>query len=77
MKDQHRLLTQDFFASISKNDLKELGVGNVAYVKRYVVRGHEAFVLHAADGAALAVQSSESIARQNAYYQDLELATVH
>lgn len=76
-KDQRHMQVQDFFSDVSKSDLKNMGLGDVAYVRRYILRGYKAFVLHAADGTALAVQSSEVAAKQNAYNEDLNLATVH
>ena len=41
---------------MSQNDLKELGLEEVGYVKQYQVNGKPTWVLHAADGTALAVQ---------------------
>lgn len=71
------LMAHDFFSDVSKGDLQQMGLGDVAYIKRYIVKGHEAFVLHAADGAAISIQRSETVAKQNAYYQDLEVALLH
>lgn len=68
---------KEFFLSMSQKDLADLGVGDVAYVKRYTVNGKEAYVLHAANGTALAAQANESDAEQAAYGHDLELVTVH
>ena len=75
--EKQQLSELDFFSSISKNDLRGLGVGNVAYLKRYTIEGKRVFVLHAADGAALEVQKTESVLKESAQYQDLNLVTVH
>ena len=65
------------FRSMSQSELKELGMGDIAYVRQLIVNGRPAFVLHAADGTALAVQGSAPAVEQNAYDQDLGLVTLH
>jgi len=82
MKDKQitkdEAIDKDFLTfSLSDLDLKELGLGDIAYIKEYFVEGKKAFVLHAADGVALDVQSSESAAVNNAHYQDLNLVALH
>lgn len=58
-------------------DLRLLGKDEVAYVREYEVKGAPAFVLHAADGTAIAVQKDASAARLSARSQELELVSVH
>lgn len=67
----------DFLSPISKNDLKRIGMGEVAYVKKYLIDGKPAFVLHAADGTALAVQGNNVAAKNSAHQQELELVAIH
>jgi hypothetical protein len=58
-------------------DLKDLGLEEVGYVKQYRVNGKAAWVLHAADGTALAVQNSANGAVLSAHHHDLDLISVH
>lgn len=62
---------------MSQADLKNLGLSEVGYVKKYSIDGEPAYVLHAADGTALAVQKDVDAARISAQYQDLDLVSVH
>lgn len=62
---------------MSQADLKNLGMSEVGYVKKYSIDGEPAYVLHAADGTALAVQKDVDAARMSAQYQDLDLVSVH
>ncbi len=62
---------------MSQQDLRELGMQEVGYVKKYKMNGKIAFVLHAADGTALAVQDDASSALNSARHQDLDLVSVH
>jgi hypothetical protein len=77
MKNNQHSSSQEFLLAMSQGDLKELGVGDVGYVRHYIINGQPAFVLHAADGAELAVQESETAVKQSADHQDLNLVTVH
>ena len=62
---------------MSQNDLRELGLEEVGYVKQYKVNGKPAWVLHAADGTALAVQGNEDAATQSAQHHEIDLVAVH
>jgi hypothetical protein len=62
---------------MSQADLKNLGLDEVGYVKKYSMNGKPAWVLHAADGRALAVQDNADAARVSAQHQDLDLVPVH
>ncbi len=70
---------QDFLssASVSEWDLKNIGVGDVAYIKSYTVSGKTAYVLHAADGSVIDAESSQHDAIKNAHFQDLNLVSVN
>jgi hypothetical protein len=62
---------------MSQNDLKELGLEEVGYVKQYQVNGKPTWVLHAADGTALAVQGNPDAALQSARHHELDLVALH
>ncbi len=62
---------------MTESDLKKLGMEEVGYVKQYVVNGKPAWVLHAADGTALAVQGDPDGALSSARHHELDLVSVH
>jgi hypothetical protein len=62
---------------LTSADLKDLGKGACAYVRKYEVNGQEAFVLYAADGAAICVQRTARGALEAAREQSLSLISVH
>ncbi len=64
-------------ACLTLSDFKTLGRNEFAYVRQYQVNGQHAFVLHAADGTALAVQKEAANAILSAQTQNLEIVSVH
>jgi hypothetical protein len=62
---------------MTQADLKKLGLEEVGYVKQYSVNGKPAWVLHAADGTALAVQSDATSAQNSARHHELDIVSVH
>ncbi len=62
---------------MTQSDLKKLGLEEVGYVKQYQVNGKPAWVLHAADGTALAVQADSNAALSSARHHELDLVSVH
>jgi hypothetical protein len=62
---------------MSDEEFKHLGLDEVGYIKPYRVSDGIAWVLHAADGAAIAVQKDAAGAVHSAQAQDLALATLH
>jgi len=62
---------------MTQNDLRELGLEEVAYVKKHKVNGKPTWVLHAADGTALAVQTDADSAVASARHHELSLVSVH
>jgi len=64
-------------AALSSADLRALGRDEVGYVRKYDMKSHIAFVLHAADGTAVAVQKNEDAAYMSAQQHGLELVSVH
>jgi|GEM_PF-823250 len=77
-KSEKTLLEQDFLSLImSEGDLKTLGIGDVAYVKEYLIKGKTIFVLHAADGSALDVEEREEEVFKTANKYELNLVSLH
>lgn len=62
---------------MSQDELKGLGQGEVGYLKPYKVKGEIAWVLHGADGVAIAVQNNAQAARESAQHQDIALVSLH
>jgi hypothetical protein len=62
---------------LTPSDLRMLGKNQVAYVREYEVKGQLAFVLHGADGTALAVQKDAAAVWHSAQSNDLEIVAVH
>ncbi len=58
-------------------DLLKLGINEVAYIKQYIVDGQKTFILHAADGTALAMQPDVMQARLSAAHNDLGIVSLH
>jgi hypothetical protein len=63
--------------SMTAADLRKLGMEEVGYIKKYQIKGEDAWVLHAADGTALAVQNNPDAARYSAQHKELDLVSVH
>ena len=62
---------------MSDQEFKALGMDQVAYIKAYRVKDKIAWVVHAADGTAIAVQNDADSAHSSAHAQDLGIATLH
>ena len=62
---------------MSEGDLKGLGLGDVAYIKAYNVKGRVAYVLHAADGSTIDVEDCEDDVFMSAYSNDLNVVALH
>ncbi len=77
MKD-NMISEKDGALSLSQLDLRKLGLEEVAYIKNYKTQnGLPAWVLHAADGKAVAVQKTEEAACESARQQSLTLVSLH
>lgn len=63
--------------SMTQSDLRELGLEEVGYVRKYSVKGKPAWVLHAADGTALAVQENMPALQDSMQHHDLDIVSVH
>lgn len=62
---------------LSQQDLKVLGLEQLAYVKTVTVDGQQAFAVHAADGTEMAVMSDRMVALAAVRQHDLEPVSVH
>jgi hypothetical protein len=62
---------------LSARELGMLGMNDVAYVKRVVEEGKEAFAVHAADGTRMAVVPNRDLAFAAVRQNDMEPASVH
>ncbi len=62
---------------ISTQELMNLGVQDVAYVKPVAVEGGTGYAIHAADGTALAVVENRALAFATVRQNGLEPVSVH
>lgn len=62
---------------LSERELGLLGMEDLAYVKRVVVDGNEAFAVHAADGTEIAVLGNRALAFAVVRQHDMEPLSVH
>jgi hypothetical protein len=62
---------------LSEREFGLLGMEDLAYVKRVIVGGAEAFAVHAADGTQIAIIGDRSIAFAVVRQHDLEPVSVH
>ena len=62
---------------LSARELGLLGVNDVAYVKRIVDNGSEAYAVHAADGTRIAVMADRNLAFAVVRQNDMEPVSVH
>ncbi len=62
---------------ISQQDLQSLGLNNIGYIRAARIRGEQAYVLHAADGTAIAVRGDDAELIAIAAEQSIGLAPLH
>jgi hypothetical protein len=62
---------------LSARELGLLGMNDVAYIKRVVDDGTEAFAVHAADGTRIAVLANRDLAFVVVRQNDMEPVSVH
>ena len=62
---------------LSAQELGLLGMEDLAYVKRVVVEGADAFAVHAADGTQIAVMADREVAFAVVRQHDMEPVSVH
>ena len=62
---------------LSADQLAQLGLAQIAYVKRIVVDGAPAFAIHAADGSPMAVAAERDVAVAAIRQHDLVPLSLH
>ena len=62
---------------LSEREFGLLGVEDLAYVKRVVIDGAEAFAVYAADGTQIAILGDRAIAFAVVRQHDMEPVSVH
>jgi hypothetical protein len=62
---------------ISAEQLAQLGVSQVAYVKPVFLNGARAFAIHAADGSPMAVAGNQELAVAAILQHEMAAALVH
>ncbi len=62
---------------MSDQDLAVLGLQDLAYIKRVIVDGENAYSIHAADGTAIAVMADREVAFATVRQHELEAVSVH
>ncbi len=77
MKNDDIIMEDVRWPGMTEQEFKALGMDQVAYIKAYRVKDKVAWVVHAADGTAIAVQNDSSSAHNSAHAQDLGVATLH
>jgi len=68
VKTEQKFTDQDFAA---------LGLGQVAYVRKIVIDGSQAYAVHAANGRALGAMGSDAAAQAAIRQNDLEMVPLH
>lgn len=62
---------------LTDNQLKALGVSQLAYVKEIMINGEQAFAIHAADGTPMAVTDNAKTAYAAILQQEMMPIMVH
>ena len=62
---------------MSDQDLAVLGLADMAYVKRVIIDGENAYSIHAADGTAIAIMDDREVAFATVRQHELEPVSVH
>lgn len=62
---------------LTENQLMELGVSELAYVKPVLVEGSRVYAIHAADGSPMAVTEDREVAIAAIRQHEMEPALVH
>jgi hypothetical protein len=62
---------------LSTDQLAQLGMQQVAYIRPVVVNGEQGFAIHAADGTPMAVAGERDVAVAAVLQQEMVPASVH
>ena len=69
--------TLEFAHSISVQDLRVLGINEVAYIKPQEADGQEFYTIHAADGTEVARVLKREVAEVTVRQNDMEPVSLH
>ncbi len=70
-------LTSADLRLMTRNDLLQLGVPRLVYLRCGTIDGHPAYAIHAADGTAMAVVEDVEVAIELASEHDMTFVAVH
>jgi hypothetical protein len=70
-------LTSADLRRMTRNELLQLGVPRLAYLRCGTIDGHPAYAIHAADGTAMAVVEDVEVAIELASEHDMTFVAVH
>lgn len=73
----HAMSMIDSNRIMSDQDLADLGLRCVAYVKSVKVAGEDAYSIHAADGTEIAIMGNRDIAFATIREHDMEAVSAH
>lgn len=62
---------------LTEEQLMQLGMADLAYVKQVFLNGQEAFAIHAADGSPMAMAADRALAMAAIVQHEMEPALVH
>ncbi len=62
---------------ITQDQLMQLGMADLAYVKRVSLNGQTAFAIHAADGSPMAMAADRGLALAAIVQHEMQPALVH
>ena len=65
------------YSELSQQDFLLLGINDIAYVKKEQRDGKEVFVIHSADGNAIATMANHDVAFAAVRQNDMEPLSVH
>ena len=65
------------YTELSPQDFLMLGINDIAYVKKEQRDGKEVFVIHSADGNAIATMANHDVAFAAVRQNDMEPLSVH
>lgn len=68
---------RELLRNLSKQDFRNLGLAQVAYIRPFSVDDKMAFAIYAADGSRLTVEETPGGAAMAIHQNDLEPMTVH
>lgn len=77
--ESHRTLRSEVFdiRNLTPDQLMQLGMADLAYVKPVLLNGQAAFAIHAADGSPMAMAADQDLAMAAIVQHEMVPALVH